>query len=155
MQKHENETDSRWNISDEYDDICVRLFRLLVLEPIGIMNYQKTASYESKKEILPFIYIVPKGEVPILVNREKNSSHGYWDYPVKNIKPSDVEMRFIDLFDFDILNYRDFEYYQVRIIASNDYPDLISRDALVEPKYITIYFKNDAEKQRDTPHAML
>jgi hypothetical protein len=142
--KYENESRGKWDISDEYDDICTRLFNMLVLCPIEKTNYQKTASYESIKETLPFISIVPKGEVPILINREKNNSMGYWDYPMKSINPSDAEMLFVDYFDFDKLGYRDFEYYQVRIIASNECPDLIDRDALIAPQYVNLFLKSDS-----------
>ena len=103
---------------------------------------KKTASYESRKESLPFIYIVPKNEVPILITREKNNSFGYWDYPLKSIKPSDAEMRFVDFFDFDKLTYKDLKYYQVRIIASKEIPDLIDRNTLIEPQYVSVFLED-------------
>lgn len=143
-QIHDNESSSsnQWDMSDEFDDICTKLFHMLVLLPLKKINYEKTASYKALKDTLSFLQVVPKHEVPILINREKNSMSGYWDHPINRIKPDTTDMRFIDYFDFDKLGYRNFEYYQVRIVASSAFPDLTERDALVSPQYVNVFFNN-------------
>jgi hypothetical protein len=134
---------SPWEISDEFDDLCTILFHMLVLKPLGQMNYQKTASYKATKDALPFIHVAPKHEVQILINREKNETSGYWDYPVNSLKPNMADIRFVDYFDFDKLGYRNFEYYHVRIVSSDEFPDLIERDALLIPQHVNILFQKD------------
>jgi hypothetical protein len=141
---------SQWDIIDGFHEISTMLFTSLILAPLDRQDYKKSHSYEGYKKILPFLHVVPdvSSGVSISINREVNTTSGYWDYPVKCVKPADADMRFVDFFDFDVRGMRDFEYYHVRIIASPEYPDLIGRDALIRPRNVRV-LHDEKEMQKD------
>lgn len=144
MTKH-----NEFDLKDEFDDLCVMLFSSLILHPLGCISYRKPPSYKPYPKPLNFLVVVPsaKSGVPILVNRDSRRS-GYWDYPVDFVIPSEVELRFIDCYDFGQYQFRDFEYYAVRIVNSTKHKDIIGRDALIEPTCAKIYFdKKQAENK--------
>lgn len=130
-----------WDLCDEYDELCTSLFSSLVLRTIDKTSYKKSCSFERDPKPLDFIKVIPSSEagVPIHVNREINCS-GYWDYPVNIVTPSDVDMRFVDYFDFNKIAFRDFQYCRVRIFGSVKYKDIIGRDALINSNNLTIQF---------------
>jgi hypothetical protein len=134
-----------WDMRDAYEDICVKLFSALVLNRVGRNNHTKSRAYDRSPEPLSFFRVVPSpsGGVPIRVNREKNNSQ-YWDHPTTLVKPDEVDMRFIDFFDFGVLDFRDFQYCRVRIVGSNANADLVGRDALLECRDIVILFDDTA-----------
>lgn len=136
--------ESMYDLKDEFDDICAMLFSSLVLNGIECDSFIKAKAYEKIQVPLDCLHVIPSSEsgIPINVNRELCKS-GYWDYPVSLIKPGDIDMRFIDCFDFGQYQFRDFEYYQVRIVNSTCYPDLIGRDALIKASYAEIYFSQE------------
>lgn len=73
-----------------------------------------------------------------MINREISS--GYWDHPVQEVEPSDIDMRFIHYFDWANIGHRDFEFIMVLIIASSAHPELNGRQALVKPLYVKAFF---------------
>jgi hypothetical protein len=64
-----------------------------------------------------------------MVNRE--TTCGYWDHPLHFIEDGELDLRFLQFFDWWDLGFRDFEHYRVRIVGSERHPSLIGRDALV------------------------
>jgi hypothetical protein len=84
------------------------------------------------------ILMTGAGRLPLLVNRDIPAS-GYWDYPVDWIPPEDeTEIRPISFFDFDLLGWRIFEYYRVRISAYPSRLQLVGRDALIRCDYVEV-----------------
>lgn len=132
---------NEWDISDEFDDICTLLFSSLVLLPNNCTSYKKSHNYEKSPQPLSCLRVIPTLEegVPIQINREIMRT-GYWDFPINIVKPEDVDLRFIDFFDFDLLGFRDFRFCSVRIIGSAIYPDIIGRDALLDSNNVKIFF---------------
>lgn len=139
--------ENQWDVSDEFDEICTTLFSSLVLNPIGCTSHKKSQRYEGFPTPLSCLHVVPsaKDGVPIQIAREIQS-FTYWDYPIDVIKPLEVDLRFIDFFDFDVLGYKEFEYYRVRIVDSSEYPDIIGRDALLKTRYATVFFVDESEE---------
>lgn len=137
----------QWDISDEFDQICTMLFSSLVLNQIGGTSCKKSYRYEQFPEPLICLHIVPSAEAgaPIQIAREVKS-FTYWDYPIDLVKPLDVDLRFIDFFDFDVLGYKDFEYYRVRIVGSYKYPDIVGRDALINTHSVNVFFVDESEE---------
>ena len=133
---------------DEFDDICSMLFSSLVLKPIGCSLVEKAKAYQKIQGPINCLRVTPVSEsgLPIHVNRELPPS-GYWDYPIGLIMPSDVDMRFIDCFDFGQYQFRDFEYYKVRIVASEIDTNLIGRDALIKAGHAKIYYDSEEQKR--------
>jgi hypothetical protein len=122
-----------WDLHDEFEDVCVLLFASLVLHPMGRRGEkQKAAGYEKAPDPLMFLRVVPRhaSGSPVQINRDVRRS-GYWDHPVKLLRPNDADLRFIDFFDFDVLGVRDFAFCLVRVVASDHLPELVGRDALI------------------------
>lgn len=134
-----------WDFRDHFEDICVLLFTSFVLHPIGRCKEKKTPSYMAHLEPLAFLQVIPSLDsgVPVQINREKEGSHAYWDYPLKTIRPPDATLLFIDYFDFDVLGSREFEYCLVRIVESKAFPEIIGRDALINSKDVKIVLQDD------------
>jgi hypothetical protein len=135
-------SENKWDFNDQFEEISSEIFSVFISSCTSCTDIQKSPSFKREKKPIMDICIVPKSEhgVPISINRESPAS-GYWDYPKDLIKPSEVELRFIDFFDFDTLGYRDLEYYIVRIIACNSDKEIIGRDALILVKYVNVFFK--------------
>lgn len=136
--------DDNWDLCDEYENICSLLFSSLVLRAVARLSYKKSLAYEAVTEPISIFRVVPSVEsgVPIYINRDVPCT-GYWDYPLNIIKPLDVDLRFIDFFDFDRKGFRDFQYCRVRIVGSNTYPEIIGRDALLESNNVKIIFEEE------------
>lgn len=134
---------NEWDISDEFDDICVSLFSSLVLIPNGCTASKKSNNYEKSSLPISCLKVVPLSNdgVQIQVNREIDKS-GYWDFPINFIRPTDVDLRFIDFFDYNMMGFREFKYCHVRIIGSDKYQELIGRDALLEYNDVSIDLMN-------------
>jgi hypothetical protein len=122
-----------WDIRDEFDEIARSIFSSLVLNPMGLFNHKLSAASSSEPSVLPDFRIVPSSKhgVRILINRDLPRS-GYWDHPVSEIKPEDVELHLLRFFDFDQLGFRDFRYYEVIIHASPTFPEIVGRAALID-----------------------
>lgn len=134
-----------WDIYDEFDDICTQLFSSLVLRPIGRLDYKKVPTYKRSSAPLLFLKVIPVVDtsIPINIARERTYT-GYWDYPLECVKSDEVDMRLIDLFDFDLLGFRDFQYYRVQIVSSSLSQELIGRDALISCNHVKINFDDTA-----------
>jgi len=65
---------------------------------------------------------------------------GRWDYPVTWVEASEVELRLISLFDWDEQGFRDWRYYQVRIVKATNL-DLVGRNALIEANDCRVVFR--------------
>jgi hypothetical protein len=64
-----------------------------------------------------------------MVNRGVDT--GYWDDPLRAASSDDLDVRFVQFFDWSLLEYRDFALYRARIVASDPYPNVVGRDVLV------------------------
>jgi hypothetical protein len=123
---------------EEADDL---IFKALVCEPLGI-EFAPRASFEPIFDLK--VVPISSTEVPVMVNSSLPAS-GYWDHPVKAIKASDVDLAFIEFFDWDAYGSKDMRYYRVRIVNSLSEPDLIGRDALIETFYVDVFIDETHE----------
>lgn len=130
-----------WDVRDEFDEIAREIFSSLVSREIGAVDFELAKESSSDPITRPDFHIVPGSEcgVPILINRDLPRS-GYWDYPISRVEPNDVEMHLLRFFDFEELGYREYQYFEVMIDASVDYPDLVGRAALIEVQYAKVLF---------------
>ncbi|MFI3155633.1 MAG: hypothetical protein QX199_05705 [Methylococcaceae bacterium] len=112
-----------------FEEIDTLIFRALVCEPLGI-EFKGKATNDPiiNFKVIPISLLT---EVNVLINRSIPAS-GYWDYPIKVLNVSDVDLALIGFFDWDQYNQKDCYYYRVRIIECKSQPDLIGRDALIE-----------------------
>ena len=116
---------------EEFDEAAAILFRSLVLRKIGRLETRVPPDGAYQREPLSFLRLeVAAPRSPILVNREL--AGGYWDDSLDVIEKGDVDLRFLQFFDWDNLGFREFAYYRVRIVASHRHARVVGKDALVE-----------------------
>ena len=126
------------DIVEDFDALSVLLFRHLVLGEVGV-DRESNNWLSEPALIFP---VVPSGNVcPIMINRKEQSD--YWDHPLTEIKKDDLEMVFIDYFDWDDMDLIDLRYYRVRITTSSVYPDLVGSDALIATIYADVYYDEE------------
>lgn len=130
--------DADWDTVDAFEEVCRLLFEEQVVSRLNLdvpaipINTDNSDLKEYR------IFKVGNGKLPLLVNRDIPAT-GYWDYPIEWIPPEDEnEIRPISFFDFDLLGWRMFEYYRVRISAYPSRPRLVGRDALIRCDYVEI-----------------
>lgn len=76
--------------------------------------------------------------IDMLINRDIPPS-GYWDYPLgRDIPTKDLEIRPINFFDFDVIGWRYFEFYRIRVVSCGSSPEIEGRDALVRCDQVEI-----------------
>jgi hypothetical protein len=68
--------------------------------------------------------------------------------PVRAVMRND-DLRFLDFFDFDQSGFLDFGYYRVAINSSEQHPELVGHEALIEVQYAHV-FVNDAPASDST-----
>lgn len=128
-----------------FEEVYEKLFFVLILAKLGEYEweYVKNAPYGKP---MPFIHIIPNKErIPIMINRptEQGPLFNYWDDPLKEIMASDAVLHLIDFFDWDNLAYRNFTYYEVKIISFPQQPHLEGRKALIDTADARAFFKED------------
>jgi hypothetical protein len=105
---------------DVFADICGKLFAEMVLKPAGCT--------------LAEIFARPVHDRLSIMIRRPTEQGVYWDDPVTSLKPEDLRLSFLTFYDFDDFNYRDFRYCLVKLVQCAEHPELVGREALVEPQ---------------------
>ena len=96
------------------------------------------------KEPILYLRIIPTSDCgsPAMINRTGDS--GYWDDPVNMIKPEEIDLRFLEFFDFaGPQDYRDWKYYRARIQSFPTQKHLEGRDLLIDASYINVIFTGE------------
>src|SRR3990172_1583586 len=123
---------------DAFAEICGRLFDELVLRPLGMRGYRKPRADDP----YPFLRLVPRGDpVPIMINRPSEDGNRYWDDPIRRLGCKGLTLLFVDYFDWDQRGYIDLQYYRVKIAASDEQPQIVGREALVEVHHAQAVFE--------------
>ncbi len=135
------EANDDWDLRDQFEDVCAKLFTSLVLWPIEKESYTFNPAYLQPQREIPFIRVIPTGSCGVFINREICS--GYWDHPIKEVSEEDIDMRFIHYFDWSIMGIRDFEFFHVMIISSKLHPELNGRHALVKPLGLKVMYDGE------------
>ncbi len=131
-----------WDAWDRFERVKKILFTALVvaqLEDIG-------CGYIDATGLTPNYQVVPSGTglIPIMICRPREGDRNrYWDEPVREVSSLDVQLRFLDYFDWNYMGYVDFQYYRVSIESFRSQPHLVGREALLEPQYARVVFKDD------------
>jgi hypothetical protein len=124
--------------------IQTQLFSEFILKPLNRVDDEKKYGYRP----LSYLRVIPKKNMPlvdVMIAREKNKTT-YWDDPVSKINHKDVELIFIDLFDWNTLGFRDFEYIRTEIIAFSNHDDLIGRQLLIRASEADVkYYKGEKD----------
>jgi hypothetical protein len=129
-----------WDLRDSFDEVIIRLFASLVLEPLGINDTGLAPSRAGEPTPVTGLIVRPSSEsgVPIMINRDRPRS-GYWDHPKQCFAGGDGTLLPARFFDFDELASRDFRYLEVFIASSDRNPDIVGRWALLGFEYARIF----------------
>jgi hypothetical protein len=136
-----------WDLRDSFDEVIIRLFASLVLEPLGTKGTGLAPSCGFEPIPVTGLIVRPSPEsgVPILINRDRvRSAHGYWDHPKTRIAATEAELLLARFFDFDQTAHRDFRYLEVLISASQTEPEIVGRWALLDFEYAHVFFDEPA-----------
>lgn len=124
-----------WDARDQFEQIKKLLLKAIVLAPLDGGHCCDLYSLADR-----ILRVVPSGPVPIMIHRPREADRNwYWDDPVDKITAADGELHFLDYFDWDDMNYADFQYCRVRIAAFPAHPELIGREALLEHQYARVF----------------
>jgi hypothetical protein len=137
--------EDRWKLQHLFEEAASVLFRALVVERLGLGSEAYSGHALSPTTPLTWLHVVPIGDYgsPIMINRDAAAGSGYWDHPITRVSAADVGLRFVCWFDFDDLDFRDFKYYQVRILSSR-IEGVAGRAALVECEYARVLLDDAA-----------
>ena len=124
-----------WDTIFRFKAIDSPLFHALVLVKVGKPDFMRKS-----EESIPFLGVVPNtADCPIMIERpSKEDRNKYWDDPVRKVSPKGCVLRFIDYFDFDEINFVDYQYYKVEIVGFKAHPHLVGREALVETHHADV-----------------
>jgi hypothetical protein len=123
------ESEPDWDLCDEFNEIAALLFRTLVLRKLGLDDVNVRPAQYSPQEPFPFLRIEVDSGSEIMVNRGEGT--GYWDDPFRRVEKGELDLRFIQFFDWQNLGFREFAFYRVRIVSSKKHQHLVGRDALL------------------------
>lgn len=134
-----------WDARDQFEQIKKGLLKALVIARLEV-------GHSCDLEALPDLscQVVPKapGPVPIMIQRPREGDKSaYWDDPVKEVRASEVELKFLDYFDWDLMAYADFHYYRVRILGFSTQPGLVGREALIEHQHAGVFVADYSPQQ--------
>ena len=131
--------DAGADASDDFEDACVILFRRLVLREAFGCEKDLAPAWEAHPQPVMCLRVVPTVEhgTPIMINRTPPSG-GYWDDPQRRVKPTDVDLGFVNFFNCDVYGRRDFQYIQVAIHGFRGHEALVGRLALIEPAHVRV-----------------
>src|SRR5262249_1080570 len=98
-----------WDLAEGFNAVAARLFQLLVLRPLGGAETEVRPDDWAQREPLSFlhVYVDPRSE--IMVNRGLDT--GYWDDPLRVIEKGELDLRFLQFFDWWLLGFREFGLY--------------------------------------------
>ena len=130
-----------WQVRFHFDEIAGKVFAALVLYPLVVFDGCELPGSETKP--LAFLHVVPASSGGAQIWVPRTTSHNLQEEHIV-IRPRELDLRFISFFDFDSLGHRDFQYYQLRVLASQVHPDLVGRDAFLERQYAKVLFDETA-----------
>jgi hypothetical protein len=130
-----------WDSVEQFDEIQRILFSELVLGKLG----KGWPTHEIFRIPIPFFLVLPSiQDAPIMIqNPRPDKPIGYWDHPVNRIRPGEAEMRFLEYFDWNRLDYLDFRYYRVQIAKFDSRPELVGREALIERQQANVHLTDE------------
>ncbi|HEY2546827.1 MAG TPA: hypothetical protein VGI46_12235 [Candidatus Acidoferrum sp.] len=130
-----------WDSIEQFHEIEELLFQELVLAKLG----REWRLQDVFKNAIPFFRVVPSigHGTPIMIqNPRPGAPTGYWDDPLKLIRPEEAELLFIAYFDWNQMDYIDLQYYRVRVASFDAHPELVGLAALIERQHTAVHLVN-------------
>ena len=133
--------ETAWDRRDAFSKAVTELFSAMVLESLGANEERLPPMWEGDPAAMTSFEVEPLAAtgVPIMINRASPRT-GYWDDPVRQIAPGELRMQFVQLFDWDELGARDFQYVETLIVDFPAHPEVVGRYALIEFGYARFRF---------------
>jgi len=125
-----------WDSVEQFGAIENILFDSVVLAKLDV-DFPRTEVFQRP---IPFFSVTPvSSTVPIMIQCPRpEAPKGYWDDPIDRVSAGEVEMHFVSFFDWNQLDYRDLQYYNVSIAGFDEQPHLVGREALIERQYVRV-----------------
>jgi len=120
---------------DEFQQVSQKLFDVLVLRKLQLTLPIEEIGRNPIQAIK--LVVTASAGIPVMINRDIGKRGGYWDAPINRLEPSKAEVVFVDFFDWDVLTYRDLQYYLVFIQSFEEQSELVGRYALIEVHHAT------------------
>jgi hypothetical protein len=154
---------------EEFAEIDDRLFNAVVVPRVialggrasdgGEPESQRAVSSESARALRcgcvlsglrDSLRVVPSiswGTPVMIENPREGDGNHYWDHPISEVRPEQVELKYLAYFNWDQLGIRDYRYYMVEVARLADHPELFGRRALIEVGHaiVTVSREPDAE----------
>ena len=130
-----------WDSRDQFREIGKLLFQELVLAKLE----RDFPLQDLFKNAIPFFHVIPSVAhgTPIMIQKPRpGAPTGYWDDPVKLVKPREAELLFIAYFDWNEMDYIDLRYYRVKIASFEAHSELVGREALIERQDAAVHLGN-------------
>ena len=127
-------SDLSFDTVERFSHIAEEIFDELVLRPIGRDGFKPN----QPREAYPFLRLIPVADpTPIMINRPTEQGM-YWDDPIDYLKVDGLRLLFIECFDWDVLGFREMQYYRTRIMECKEHPHLTGRQALLDAHYVRV-----------------
>lgn len=127
--------DADYRTVDTYAQLKFLLFDEIVLAAIGMAGYVR----DSTEEPYPFLRIVPcVAAVPVLTNSSVTAGVWTWQHPVMWATSLEVDLRFIDYFDFAQMGFLDLHYYRALVRSWPTHPDVVGCELLLEVQHASV-----------------
>lgn len=121
---------------DRYESIDRQLFTALVLESIETPPLDEGHVFGVAP--IEFLRVVPKRSLVTAIIGDSNGGRGTQWIRTVELNGEDCEFVFIEFFEWDRYGYVAYPYIMARIAKSDNYPELVSKDCLIEGKDVTI-----------------
>ena len=117
------------------------LFDAVVVPQLRLrLKSEGDATYRDSIRVIP----TAKDGIPAMIHkpREGDRNH-YWDDPVNRLRPDAVELKFVGFFNWGVLEMRDYQFYEVKILRFSGHPELEGRRALIEVSHAALSVVSD------------
>ncbi|HWF06708.1 MAG TPA: hypothetical protein VHA06_23655 [Candidatus Angelobacter sp.] len=127
-----------WDLHSEYESIRKLLFEALVVYELDL--YKECCALDTVPP--PVLKVVPSATtVPILINRPSDGGGGYWDQEMDmSVGEGDVQLMFLDYFDYSQYPVKDFQFYRCRILRFPTHTEYEGREALIEASHGKVFY---------------
>jgi hypothetical protein len=112
----------------EFEELKLPLFTWLVAKRLG-------PDFEVPEKLFGDPYkVVPKvtGHIRSIRRMLVEGHPGIWEELKGEFKADELTLTLLDFFDWDVMNWRDFRFYRVRIDHMAGRPEKVGREALID-----------------------
>jgi len=125
--------ESSWDMLDYFNEISERLFQTTVLRQCFEGNDIKRTETNFYNEIKVEPNFGPIGFEAMW----EDTVRGYSEWKIIQITSTGNDFRFIEFFDWTVEQTMECQYARVKLIASDEYPELVNKDFLLDTWNVT------------------